>query len=334
MNNWGITADIHLRLYSDEEYTETGLPLKLEEILNVFKNMCIDMRTRKIRKVAILGDVNDTKQFASVDAFSEFKKVLEQFPDIEFYIIPGNHDMTMINKEDTEEDKLRTAIDLLKGPKNIITIDKPTIIDNMTFVPYTYIDKIDQLETTDILLSHLGLSDAVLSNGRSIRNRFSSGNFNRWKLTLLGHYHRPQKINNIYYIGSLIPLRRSEFAEDKRYICLDSETLEIESVNTEGYRKYYEFVIDESENVEDKIDMANKLREDGNFVVIRNRTDKVINNPEGIKVIDEFEKTYQTRGLSGNMSDKELMNKYLEIERVQNTDIEEFLKIGLEIINN
>lgn len=341
--NWVVAADIHLKLYSDSEYTGSGLPLKLFEILQTFRNMCLDARSKGIKKVAILGDVNDTKQFAAVDAFSAFRRVLEEFPDITFYIIPGNHDMTMVSsrkKSSVEEDdtwcnEFRTAIDLLKGPSNIITINEPTVIDNMTFVPYSYIDDIDDLETTDILMSHFGLSDAVLSNGKSIRNKFRAQDLKRWKLVLLGHYHKPQKLGNLYYVGNLIPLTRAEFDENKRYLYLNSETLDVESVPTNGYRKYYEFIINDSEDVDSKITEANKLKAEGNFVVVRNRTKHVINeNLEGVKLINEFEEEFQTRGLSGKMSDKELMDKYLEIEKISDNEHKEFLDIGLEIINS
>lgn len=341
MYNWGIVADIHLRLYSDNEYIESGLPLKLFEILDTFRNVCLDMRARGIKKVAILGDVNDTKQFASVDAFSAFKKVLEEFPDIDFYIIPGNHDMTIANSSSkTESDPddwcgdIRTAIDLLKGPKNVITIDEPKVVGNITFVPYSYIDKINELEPTDILMSHLGLSDAILSNGKSIRNNFKSQDLKRWKLVFLGHYHKPQKIGNVYYVGNLIPLTRSEFDENKRYLCLDTDSLEIDSVYTSGYRKYYEFVINDENEKEEKLMEANKLKAAGNFVVVRNRTENIISSKlDGIKLVEEYEPEYQTRGLSGKMNDKEQMHKYLEIERVPEKEREEFLKIGLKIIN-
>jgi DNA repair exonuclease SbcCD nuclease subunit len=332
--NWGIISDIHLKLYNDSEYTESGIPLKLFEILEVFRNMCEYMRSKNISKVAILGDVNDTKQFAAVDAFSIFKKLLEDFSDINFYIIPGNHDMTVsnISKEMLNHD-LRTAVDLLKGPKNIITIDEPTVIDNITFVPYQHINIINDLEPTDILMSHLGLSDAVLSNGRSIRNKFRSQDLKKWKLIFLGHYHKPQQLDNVYYIGSPIPLSRSEFDEDKRYICLNSETLDIESVNTTGYRKYYEVVINDTEDIKSKLDEANSLKENGNFVVVRNKTDQVINDNCNVKLINEFEPKFETRGISGRMSDEEQMRRYLEIERIPKEEVEEFLKIGLEIIN-
>lgn len=339
--DWGIVADIHLRLYNDNEYTESGLPLKLFEILQTFRNMCLDMRSKNIKKVAILGDVNDTKQFAAVDAFSAFRKVLEEFPDIIFYIISGNHDMTMANsslKVDHDDndwsDDLRTAIDLLKGPENIITIDKPTVIDNITFVPYSYIDKINELEPTDILMSHLGLSDAILSNGRSIRNNFKSKDLQRWKLVFLGHYHKPQKLGNVYYVGNLMPLTRAEFDENKRYICLNSENLDIKSIPTSGYRKYYEFIINDTKEMDSKLKEASKLKAAGNFVVVRNRTESIISDQiEGVKLVEEFEREYQTRGLSGKMNDKEQMSKYLEIERVPDSETDEFLKIGLEIIN-
>lgn len=329
--NWGITADIHLKLYDDKEYTETGLPLKLDEILRTFRSMCLYLRNNKISKMAVLGDVNHTKQQAAVDAFSEFRKILEEFEDITFYIIPGNHDMT--SKGKYKDGLPRTAVDLLSGPSNIVPIRRPTVIDNMSFVPYFSIDSINDLTPTDILMTHLGLTDATLSNGISIRNRFRSSDFKKWKLIVSGHYHGPQHIDNFYYVGSLMPLTRAEFDEDKRFLILDSETLELESVYTEGYRKYYEIIIEDVGEFDIKLNEAEKLKKEGNFVVVRNRSESVIREQlEGINIIDEVEKDFQSRGLSSKMDDAEQMSKYLEIEKIPKEERKEYLDIGLNLI--
>jgi DNA repair exonuclease SbcCD nuclease subunit len=323
MFDWGITADIHLDLYKDKEYTQSGLPLKLEEILNTFKNMCDFLIERKINKVAILGDVNHIKQYAAVDAFSIFKSILESYQSLTFYVIPGNHDMT--SKEGT-----RTAIDLLRGPENVVAMNKPTVFGNITFVPYADVSKIPDLEPTDILMSHLGLSDAVLSNGTSIRSNLKSSDLKKWKKVFLGHYHKPQE----YYPGTLIPLTRAEFGEEKRFIIFDSESLETESIPTSGYRKYYEIVLDEEGTVNSKLEEAKNLKKSGNFVVVRNRLKEVLTDQiEDISIIDEYEEEFQSRGLDSKMNDKEQMERYLEIERIPEDEREEYLNIGLKLIN-
>lgn len=330
MFDWCISADIHLKLYSDKEYTADGIPLKLDEILQTFKNTCEYASDHGIRKYAILGDVNHTKQVASVDAFSIFKSLLGSYPDIIFYIIPGNHD-------ETSKDGVRSAIDLLKGPSNVITIDKPTVIDNITFLPYNYREQVHHIKKTDVLMSHFGLSDALLSNGKSIRNRINLGDLKEWKKVFCGHYHLPQDHNNFHYIGSLIPLTRAEFDEKKRFMLFDSETFEVESVQTTGYRKYYEFVIENEDDVDNVIEEAKQLKRAGNFVHIRNKLSKnpfFTNNEDGITIIDEYEEDFQSRGISSKMGDKEQMVKYMEIERVPEEEREEYLNIGLETINH
>lgn len=329
MFDWIVLADIHLKLYSDQKYTSDGIPLKLFEILQTFKNVCDYAKKNNIEKIAILGDVNHTKQIASVDAFSIFKSMLEDYQEIKFYIIPGNHD-------ETAKDGMRSAIDLLKGPENIITIDEYTVIDNISFLPYRNRNQLYDIKTTDILMSHFGLSDAKLSNGKSIRNNIRLGDLKKWKKVVCGHYHLPQDLDNFHYTGSLIPLTRAEFDEKKRFMLFNSETFEIDSVQTTGYRKYYEFILDNEKEVESIIKRAKELKKSGNFVHIRNRLSNnplFMNNEEGIHVIEEFEEEHQSRGIDSKMDDKEQMLKYMEIERVSENNQEEYLNIGLEIVN-
>ena len=325
--DWCISADIHLKLYNDKQYTDTGLPLKLTEIVETFTRICEYARSRNIKKVAILGDVNHTKQIASVDAFSIFKNTLEDFSGLTFYIIPGNHD-------ETAREGTRTAIDLLKGPHNIITIDRPTVVDNTTFLPYGCISMLDDVRITDVLMSHFGLSDAVLSNGKSIRNKIKLRDLKAWKKVFCGHYHNPQDIENFHYVGSPVPLTRAEFDEEKRFILFNSETLETESIPTDGYRKYFEFILDNENNVKTVMEEANALRRLGHFVHVRNRlSNQFINSKEDIKIIDEYEEDFQSRGINSRMSDKEQMCKYMEIARVPEVEREEYLNIGLEVVN-
>jgi len=329
MARWGVTGDIHLKIFNDNEYTDDGIPLKLMEILNSFDNMCKYLLANKIDKVAILGDVNDTKEIAAVRAFSLFSKVLENYPNITFYIIPGNHDIT--SKKGNE-----TAVDLLKGPSNIITIEETTNIDNITFIPFTdhMIDDLKEVESNDILMSHFGASDAQLSNGRSIRTRISSTDLNKWKLVLCGHYHKPQKINHLYYTGTLVPLTRAEFGEEKRFLIIDTETLDVESIPTEGYRKYYEFIIEDKEEAEAMIKEAEILKEEGNFVTVRNRlSDVITDNESNLNIVEEYEEEFQVRGITRGMTTEKQMLKYMEIMRIPEDECKEYLEIGLNGIN-
>jgi len=325
---WGITGDIHLRIFDDKEYSDEGIPLKLSEILKTFDNMCLYCQKQNINKIAILGDINDTKEIAAVDAFSIFKDILKKYSDITFYIIYGNHDMT-------SSEGIRTAIDLLAGPKNVITITKPTIIDNILFVPYIRINLIETLNNmieTDILLTHIGVSDAQLSNGSSIKSSISVKHLSKWKLVLSGHYHKPQNVDNLWYVGSLIPLTRSEYDEEKRFIILDTETLKIESIPTSGYRKYFNFIIDKNVNKDEILAEAYKAKKEGNFVTVRNRLSEVIINDD-INIIDECEEEFESRGINNAMTEEERMRKYIDIMRIPKDNIEEYITIGLEIIN-
>lgn len=324
MSLWSVAADFHLKLYTDNTYTDDGLPLKLDEIFNVFTDVCDYSVANNIENVALLGDINDTKQVASVDAFAIFKQILERYKILKFYIIPGNHD-------ETSSDRKRSAIDLLIGPSNVITVNEPTVIENITFVPYRNLNVLKELQPTDILMSHFGLDEATLSNGKSIRSKIKLKDLVGWKKVFCGHYHKPQELENYYSVGSLLPLTKAEFDETKRFLVLDNETFEVQSIPTKGYRKYFEFVLNDEDSVQGILEEAKKLKEEGNFVSVKNKL-KTINNDTDIQVIDEYVPEYQSRGITQAMSLTEQMKRYLEIKNIEGHEADEYLEIGLQLL--
>ena len=161
-----ITADLHLKNWSDKEYTEEGTPLRLMEILSVFNSMCEYAIKNEIDNIIVAGDINDTKSIVHVQAFSLFKKLLENYPGIHFDFIHGNHDAATGGGTND-----KSAINLLTGPENVHIMLEPEVRDNITFVPWSkqMVDWIVDADPTDILITHVGLSDATLSSGISIR---------------------------------------------------------------------------------------------------------------------------------------------------------------------
>jgi len=315
-----FTADLHLRIWPDNVYRDK-VPLRLCEIFDTFEKMCQTAVERGISTIIIGGDVNHTKSIIHARPFVLFKNILEKYSNLYFIILHGNHDGT--DKQDISE----SAINLLKSD-NVSIITKTYNIEDIYMVPYSMFiaDDINKIKKAKILISHFGLSDAELSTGISIKEELSSSKLKRFPLVLLGHYHKPQHLNNVYYVGSPIQFRRDEVGEEKRFLIVDSDTLEVESIPTEGYRKYREIIIDKSniheiENIDTKDD----------YIVIRNRTGEKL-EVNNMVVIDEFEEEdYQIR-LSSSMSISDMMKTYMEIEKISEKERDEYLKIGLESI--
>lgn len=327
-----FTADLHLKLYSDKRYLDTGIPLKLHEIFSTFRSMCDYARENNIKNIIISGDVNDLKNLIHVRAFVILRQILESYSDLNFYFLHGNHDSSSKTGKES-------AVNLLS---NELTNTHPivettsTLIDGFLFVPYgqNMVDDIKDASSGNILIAHLGLSDAQLSSGISLRCSLNSGDLNKFSLTLLGHYHKPQQVSEkCYYVGSPIQLTKSESNEEKRFLVVDSETLEVTSIPTVGYRKYIDLIIKDEEEIKSVLKIASQEKKRGNFVYIHNQTNRILTvSTDEIPVFNEFEEETQLRGITTAMSVKDQMLKYMEIEKIPENQRETYLTIGLEIL--
>ena len=332
-----ITSDLHVHWYNDNEYID-GVPLKLKEILDVVIQICDYAINNNIKKIIIAGDIGEKKNIVDTRAFVRLQEIFNSYPSLHFVLLGGNHDIS--NRSD-----YISSVQLFNGLDNITTITKPQIIDGIYYVPYTntMIDDIvnfNEHEKAPILVSHLGLSDAILSSGISLQSRLKSSDLNKFSLVFLGHFHMPQFINNVWYCGSPVPLRADE-KEDKRFLVVDSETLEVESIPTTGYRRYHEFVITD-DNVEDALEIlkqAESLKENGHHIKIKKEVQEIPSEvleevSDSLVIVDAYEPEIEIRGISTDMSMKDQMLKYLEIQNIPKDSHEKYLKIGLEVLGN
>lgn len=334
-----FTADVHLKMWSDKEYTDDGLPLKLKEILDAVEQMCVYAEKNNIENIIIGGDLNDTKGIASVRAFVLFKQLVSKHPDIHFYILHGNHDAVA-----SEYQNVESAVQLVDGYDNVTTITSTHVVDNLLFIPYskTIGEEISNSDATrqNILISHFGLNEATLSSGISIKSSISARHLEKFNLVLLGHYHKPQKIVsgnvNIYYVGSPIAIRRDEAGEVKRFLVVDSDTCEVVEVPTEGYRKYYEFVLNEDSDINAIKEEIKRYKEEGHHVVLKNMManipDKLQDVVENVQYVDLYEPDITIRGITAAMTIEEQLKKYIEIESVPEEKQETYLKIGIDCV--
>lgn len=331
MSKIAVTGDLHLKVWSDTEFDENGIPLRLKEILNSFQQICKYCIKNSINKIIIAGDINDKKNIIDVVAFTEFKKLITNYSNLEFIIIHGNHDASQNNE-------YSSAIEIFNEHDNVTTIKETIEIDGIRYIPFSkhIREDIDKSNPCDLQIGHFGISDACLSSGISIRQDISSIGLKKFKLSILGHYHKPQEIrdNTIIYVGSPIQLRRDEVEEEKRFIVVDTETLKWESIPITGYRKYYRIILDDEKKVQESMERAKKLQEEGNYVILVNELKYApAEVPESVVYIDNFREEKQIRGINVSMGLEEQMKKYLEIKNISPDQKEKYIKIGNKVLS-
>lgn len=319
-----VSADWHLKLWSDKEMAENNIPLRLHEIFNAIRQMCEYARDHKIDLFIVAGDINDLKNIIHAKAFILLKKILEEYEDLQFLFLHGNHDST----ERIDKD---SSIELLCNDRNIRCHVNAVLVEgDITFLPYSknMVEQLRQLDRNKILIGHFGVNEAQLSNGTSIKSSIKLSDLTKFDKVILGHYHKPQELANVIYVGSPIQLRRDEAGEEKRFLVVDTDNLQIESVPITGYRKYYTLIIDDVETAMDVSTQAEELMALGNFVCIRKQIADSVVLPDNVQVIEDFEEDYQLRGITSAMGLGEQMKKYLEIENVPEEEHNEYTEVG------
>lgn len=321
-------GDVHLSFYSNDKLDNNNFPERLIKIINALKYVANYCRKNNIFYIDILGDLNHDKNIIYIDALKLFVDFIEEYSEIIFTIFSGNHDLTSLTTQKN------SIISILKNYKNIVYIDKPTVLGNITIVPYSnnLVQDISNCDPNHILLSHFGLNEAKLQSGLSIVSDISLAKLKKWRLVLLGHYHGPQDLNNniteLYYVGNLVHLNWNDKNEKKRFLIYDTKTLEVTSIPIEGFSEYIQFIVEDKEDFKEVFEKAKKLKEAGNFVRIRKKFSEAIEEEEedDLLIIDEKEIDITKRDISIEMTLDEKLKKYLKIKEIENKDYLTILK--------
>ncbi len=222
-----ISSDFHLT--EDEKHFERYYSLK--SILEKLKE-------KNINTFIIAGDLFDrnyTNHF-------KFDSIAKKFNQINFFIIPGNHDHLLKNAQfEANNIKIIENTQLFKFSENLSILFVPFVPDtSMDEAIITYFKKLKEIPKKWILIGH-----GEYLNLNSPENPYEKGNYmsltknilKRYKphLTILGHIHKPMdfKDENLFYPGSPCSIDHTEIG--KRYFIilnLHNLTLKREEVET------------------------------------------------------------------------------------------------------
>jgi len=325
---FAFTADIHLSKYGNDKIEDdTNLPERLHSLKMALDHMAEYCVENNIQVMVIGGDILHGKsiihaiaQNIMIDYFSHWSDM------IRFYVIDGNHDLS---------GKGHQVVSALKPLRNIpsvtwIPFDEVSRIGDILFVPYGP-DMVNVIKNTSAktLISHFGLSEGILNSGISIVSDISLKDLiGKYKLVLLGHYHKPQEIIrddiNLYYVGSPIQLDWGEKNDEKRFLVVDSDILEVKSIPTEGYRKHIELEVTDS-NKSEIIKEAKKAKEEGHYVKVVKRETIDLGIEDDFMVIDKTEKDITDRGITSSMSQDDKFKRFLEIKEIDENEHEQYM---------
>jgi len=324
------TADLHLSLYSqDKIISTTKLPERLHSLQTVLYNISDYAHKNKINNIFFGGDIFHTKSIIHSLAQSVLLDYIRSNEDITFYVIDGNHDMSSRGISGI------SSLKCLDNEKNVFMFHETKQIENILFIPWSN-QMVDDIKngTSEYLIAHFGLNEAELSSGISIISDIRLSQLQNYKTCLLGHYHKPQEIGNIIYVGSPIQLDWNEKNEEKRFLVIDTNKHNIESVLTTGYKKHFQLIITK-ENKQDIIQESQKLVDDGHDVVLVKKenfdTDDI---NKDFRIVNKTQVDITNRGIDMSMSETERFDRYLEIKEISETKRIDYKTVGIDIVNS
>lgn len=229
----GITADIHI--------VNKGKHLERVKALENILDKCLSL---DVDQLIIAGDLFDK----SLNDFSEFERVCSQkkFKNIQIHVIPGNHDEKISNEKIVS--------------KNVQVYSQPAWLNLSDDLSCLLIPYQSHLSMGEVIQSQINENDLKNSwwflvghgdwyQGVRDTNPYEPGIYMPLtqkdlqivnpNLVFLGHIHKYQNYDKVYYPGSPCGIDISETG--KRYfLVFDSETRQVEPVQVEANVMYFD----------------------------------------------------------------------------------------------
>ena len=335
---FAYTADWHLSRYGQDKVEDVdNLPERLSSIKSTLYEIADYCRKESIIKIMVGGDLLHNKSVIYTLAQDIMLDFFRNNKDIEFIVIDGNHDLS------GKGENVVSALKSLDNEENVTRIQGDHYLDSVNdilYVPYsTRMVEIIKNNSAKYLISHFGLNEAILNSGISVVADIGIKDLvGKYKYVLLGHYHLPQEILSeeidIHYVGSVIQLDWGEKNETKRFLVVDTEIENIQSIPTTGYKKYIEYEID-SENRSEVIEEARLSKEKGDHVkIIKKEKIDISDVEDEFRIIDKTEKDITNRNLNSSMSLADKLERYLEIAEIDEKYREDYKKTAFEIVDS
>jgi DNA repair exonuclease SbcCD nuclease subunit len=334
MERRAAIGDIHLSGFESDHLDNTGLPFRLSQMIKSLDFIIEECKKRSVYHIDILGDLINDKSIIYTVAQDAFNDFLKRNSDFYFRIISGNHDMSSTGQLQ------KSAITVFDTYDNVDCIPYvPMVLDGITYVPYTseFLDILKNIEPGNILISHLGLNEAMLQSGLSKVDRITMKDLaSKFKLAILGHYHKPQFLYNdqikVYYAGNLSPNSWNDKNEQKRFLIYNILTLEVESIPILGQKEFKEFVINTPDQKDQVLQQAEIAKNNGHVVRIKNKSGEKIRDEvsNDVLLIETNEVDITNRGIEITQTREEQLKKYLEIKGIPEDERQEYLDVLLK----
>ena len=209
------------------------------------------LKEHDIKTVIHCGDLMDRRKYVNFLTLSNVRKhffepIIEG--GIDFHCVVGNHDTFYKNTNE-----LNSSNELYGSRYDGIKIyQSPTIVSlggvKFGFVPWicseneaeckTFIDDCE----SQVLIGHFELCGFEVFKGIKHDSGMSHRDLKRYEAVFTGHFHRPQKTDNVQYVGSPYQMTFADVDNDRGFWVLDTDDMSTEFIpNPNGLFHQYHY---------------------------------------------------------------------------------------------
>lgn len=161
------------------------------------------------------GDFFTTRNAQPEASLRTAKNIFQMFNGISYWQMPGNHDKTSLDSENSYLDVFDKYCNLITGGSYMDFDEIEDCNVRLHFIPYfkedgsykDYLKKaLENIDTArkNVLLTHIAVTGVKNNDASEVENSLTSKMFEKFDSVLVGHYHNRSKVGkNIHYIGSM-----------------------------------------------------------------------------------------------------------------------------------
>lgn len=197
---------------------------------SIFDQLVVLCKKKKCKSIYCGGDVFTNRSGQPLSCLIVWNNIISQLKKegIELHVIPGNHDKTNPDAEESYLDVFSSA-NLYLYKRWTVLVDDVLIAMIPYFSEQKWLESYEEvvnLITTErmpkhsakILISHIGFDGVKNNDGSIVESKIKPSMFKMWDKVLLGHYHNASKLgNNVYYTGSAYQNNFGENITDKGF---------------------------------------------------------------------------------------------------------------------
>ena len=193
-----------------------------------------------IKHLIHAGDVFHARDLQRYPVFNQvFDKFRSLSKEVSLHFLVGNHDIV--------DDKGTLTIDSFRSFAEVYPDSAYVPELNVAFLPFvtnsnSLITIISQIPKEACIIGHFGVHGAQVGSAIHSADRdIEPEHFSEFKSTLLGHFHKVQKVGPVQFLGVLTPLDFNDLNQPGSFWTLNTDTGEAKRFILQGCPLFVEF---------------------------------------------------------------------------------------------